>query len=257
MLISPSLQYFSLFGYNIYFYGIVLAIAIFIGFYLANKIAKKYYNITTILDNSIFIIFSGLFGARLYYCILNSHIYFEQPIRILNIREGGLSIHGAIIAGIISIYVLAKKFNYNFNQLCDIFAVILPLSQAIGRWGNFFNSEAFGQPTNSILKLYIAPHFRPLGYEQFDYFHPTFLYESMLDTILFIILYKFALKKYYNFPGTLSGIYLVGYGIIRLLLEPLRLDCTSFLVNIPVPMIISIIMLCIGCFLIKNSLSSK
>lgn len=257
MIVSPPFQYFSVFGLNIYYYGLILAFSIFVGFLLADKIAKKFYNINIILDNAFFIIILGILGARLYYCILNYKTYFETPIRILNLREGGLSIHGAIIGGVIALLILSKRFNIKLLQLSDIFAVILPLSQAIGRWGNYFNSEAFGAPTNSFLKLYISPNFRPLGYESYNYFHPTFLYESVLDLILFILLYKFILKKYYKTTGLISGIYLIGYSIIRLIIEPLRLDCTAFLLNIPIPIFVSIITIIIGAILTKKSLSSK
>lgn len=257
MLISPQLQYFTAFGFNIYYYGIFLAFSILVGFILADKIAKKYYNIHSLLDQSIILICLGLIGARLYYCIINYQTYFETPSRILYLREGGLSIHGAIIGGIFALYILSRKYNYKFIQLCDIFAVTLPLSQSIGRWGNFFNSEAFGLPTTNFLKLYVSPSFRPIGYENFNYFHPTFLYESIFNILLFIIIYNYALNKHYKSDGFISGFYLVGYGIIRLIVEPLRLDCTTFIFNIPVPMFMSLVLIIIGLYLIKQSLSSK
>lgn len=257
MLVSPPFQFISLFGLNIYCYGLILAFSILIGFLLADKIAKKFYNIHIILDQAFFIILAGIIGARLYYCILNYKIYLEMPIRIFNLREGGLSIHGAIIGGIISLLILAKRFNLKFLHLSDIFAIILPLSQSIGRWGNYFNSEAFGLPTNNFFKLYVAPSFRPLGYENYNYFHPTFLYESIFDLLLFILLYKFVLKRYYKQTGFISGVYLVGYSLIRLLIEPLRLDCTAFVFNIPIPILASVIMVIIGLFLMRKGLSSK
>lgn len=257
ILVSPSSQYFSVMRFNIYYYGIILAISIFIGFFVADKIAKKFYNINSIYDNSIFVICSGLICARLYYCIINYQIYFESPLRILNFREGGLSIHGTIIGGIISLIILSKINKLNFLKLCDIFSLILPLSQSIGRWGNFINSEAFGLPVNSFIKLYVAPSFRPLNYINFEYFHPTFLYESVLDILLFVILYKFIFKKYYERTGIVSGVYLLGYSLIRLFIEPLRIDCQTFLFNTPIPIIASLIMALIGLYLVKRGLSSK
>lgn len=257
MLVSPKIQYFSILGLKVYYYGIIMAFAICLGFLLANRIAKKYYQIDKLLDYAIYLICSGLIGARLYFCLINYQTYFEAPSRIFNLREGGLSIHGAILGGIITLWILSKKYKHSFLQLCDIFAITLPLSQSIGRWGNFFNSEAFGLPTNNFLKLYIAPHFRPVSYESFEYFHPTFLYESVLDILLFFILYKFVLNKYPHSTGLFSGVYLTCYSIIRLTIEPLRVDCSTFFFNIPIPIIASLIFAIVGLYLIKQSLSSK
>lgn len=247
MIVSPVTQSFSVFGYSIYYYGIILAIAIFIGVSLADKVAKKYYNQTFVYEQAFYLVIAGLLGARLYFCLLT-----QNCLNILNIRNGGLSIHGAIIAGIITLYIFSKKNKFSFLKLCDIYAVALPLAQAIGRWGNYVNSEAFGKPTENFLKLYIAPYFRPLEYENFQYFHPTFLYESILDLVLFFVLYKLIIKKHKN-PGFISGVYLISYAIIRSFIEPLRLDCTSFLFSIPIPIMVSVIMACAGLFLIKVS----
>ena len=257
MLVSPSIQYINLLGIHIYIYGIVLALAIFVAVKITDTIAKKEYNIDFIYEQSIFIILSGLIGARLYYCLVNFNTYLENPLRILNIREGGLSIHGAIIAGILAIFLFSKKYNINFFKLCDLYALTMPLAQAIGRWGNFFNSEAYGLPTNSILKLYVSPEFRVEQYEQFNYFHPTFLYESVLNFLLFLFLYFFILKRYKNHYGIISGAYLTIYAIIRILIEPLRLDCTTYIGIIPLPIIVSIIMLILGITIIGFSLKDK
>lgn len=262
MIIAPCCQYLSMGNLKIYIYGIILAFAIYVGINLADKLAVKFYNINTMYEQAIILIIFGLLGARLYFCLLNFQTYFNDPIRILNIREGGISIHGAIFTGLLTIYFLSKKYNYKFLNVYDIFGVILPLAQSIGRWGNFFNSEAFGHPTNNpILKLYVAPEYRPIEFIDYNYFHPTFLYESFLNLILFIIMYKIFFKKMYKKQGLLSGIYLVGYSIIRLLIEPLRVDCTSFVFNIPVPIFISVLLLGVGVIFIlyalKKSRSSK
>ncbi len=257
MLVSPSIQYINLLGIHIYIYGIVLALAIFIAVKITDIIAKKEYNINFIYEQSIFIIISGLIGARLYYCLANFNTYLENPLRTLNIREGGLSIHGAIIAGILAIFLFSKKYNINFFKLCDLYALTMPLAQAIGRWGNFFNSEAYGLPTNSILKLYVSPEFRVEQYEQFNYFHPTFLYESVLNFLLFLFLYFFIFKRYKNHYGIISGAYLAIYAIIRMLIEPLRLDCTTYICIIPLPIIASIFMFIIGIFIVSFSLKYK
>lgn len=260
ILFSPKFQYFSLFGFQIYFYGIILSVAIFIGFYISNKIAKQIYNKNFIYEQAPFLIIGSLIGARLYYCLLNYYHYMKNPINIFYFREGGLSIHGAILSGIFLISLLSKYYNFNFLKLCDIYAVPLPLAQSIGRWGNFFNSEAFGIPSNSFFKLYIAPQYRPLNYSVNDYFHPTFLYESILDFILFIVIIYY-IKKFNKFSGLTAGLYLIGYSIIRILIEYLRLDCINYLSGIPTPVIISVLLTLIGIgliiFAIKQPFSSK
>lgn len=257
MFISPSIHYFNIFGFNIYIYGIILAFSIFIALFITDKVAKEEYDYSFIYEDSVFLIISGLICARLYYCLINYNTYIETPLRILNLREGGISIHGAIIGGLLAVCFLSKKHKINFFKLCDLYALSLPLAQAIGRWGNYFNSEAYGLPTNTILKLYIEPKYRLEEYMQYDYFHPTFLYESVLNLILFIFLYFFILKKFKNNYGVITGFYFIFYGLIRLFIEPLRIDCTTYISNIPFPTIISSIMFLIGCLIIYFALKSK
>ena len=257
MLTSPSINYINIWGLNIYFYGIILAFAIFVGFFIADKVAKKEYNYDFIYEHSFFIILSGLVCARVYYCLINYDTYWETPLRILNLREGGISIHGAILGGFLALCFLSNKHKTSLLKLCDLYALALQLAQAIGRWGNFFNSEAYGLPTNSIFKLYIEPKYRIEEYMQYNYFHPTFLYESVLNLILFAFLYFFILKKFKNNYGTITGFYLVFYGLIRIFIEPLRIDCSTYISNIPLPMIISSFMLLIGCLIIYFSLKNR
>lgn len=260
IIFSPATQYFSVFGFEIYFYGVILAVAIFIGFFVSNKIATQLYNKNFVYNQASILIIGSLLGARLYYCLLNYSYYIKNPITFFYFREGGLSIHGAILTGILLIFLLSKHYNYNFLKLCDIYAVSLPLAQSIGRWGNFFNSEAFGIPSYSFFKLYIAPQYRPIDYSVNNYFHPTFLYESILDFILFIILLSL-IKKMNKFSGFVSGLYLLGYSTIRIWIEPLRLDCSSYLFGFPIPIIISVLLTIIGIgliiFALKQTFSSK
>ena len=109
------------------------------------------------------------------------------PTEILAIRHGGISIHGAILGGLIGLFIFAKRHKISALKLCDISALGLVIAQAIGRWGNFFNSEAFGSPTEMAWKLYIPGQYRPIPYTNYEYFHPTFLYESILNILIFII----------------------------------------------------------------------
>ncbi len=252
MFTPPDIAYFSINGFPIYYYGVILALAIFFGIVVSNWIAiKEYYLCGAVPRVATSIIIGGIAGARLYYCLLNCDVYLSNPIEILALREGGLSIHGAIIGGVIALLYETKQYNYNFGKLCDIFAMGLPIGQAIGRWGNFFNSEAFGTPTDLPWKMYVKKSFRPDEYFSQEYFHPTFLYESLLDILIFIILYSFILKRYKENTGIISASYLILYSIVRFFIEGMRVDCVKYIWGIPFPQLVSIvIILCSIIFII-------
>lgn len=191
MFQSPAEVAFNIFGFPVYYYGIILALAIFIGVYASYFLYKKFYGVekaSCIMDFAPYLIIIGIIGARLYYCLVNYSYYIENPLEIFYIRQGGLSIHGVIIIGILTLFAFSKIYKMSFLKLIDVFLCGTALGQCIGRWGNFFNSEAFGTPTNLPWKLFIPLSQRPVQYVKFEYFHPTFLYESILDLIIFLIL---------------------------------------------------------------------
>ena len=197
MFASPGDIAFSIGSLPIYYYGIIMAASISLGIFTANLIAKKYYpeiNAEVIYDISPYLIIGAIIGARLYYCLLSFKYFITNPLEIIQLWHGGISIHGAILGGLIAGIIYAKRNKLPILKLCDIFSYGLILGQALGRWGNFFNSEAFGRPTENFLKLYIPIYKRPLQYLQCDYFHPTFLYESILDICIFLILF-FIIRK--------------------------------------------------------------
>ena len=244
MFTPPQTEYFIVFGFPIYYYGIILAFAILTGVIVSNHIAQKHYYMPNIIpDIATGTIISGIIGARLYYCLLNLPFYMHNPLDIFAIRQGGLSIHGAILGGAAALFFYSKKHNIKFLKLCDIVSVGLPLAQAIGRWGNFYNSEAFGLPTNLPWKMFISPLHRPEKYITSDYFHPTFLYESVFDFIIFIFLYKIALNKYKDKSGIITCYYLILYSIVRFFIESLRVDCTSYIMGLPTPQFISLLII--------------
>lgn len=254
---SPGDIAFFLFSMPVYFYGIVLAIAVFAGFVTIYYLFKNLYineDYSKILDNFPYIIIAGIFGARLYYCMVNFHYYINHPFEILNVRQGGLSIHGMIIAGIIVLYIFAKKYKLKFLNLTDVFLCACSISQSIGRWGNFFNSEAFGYPTDLPWKLYISVSHRPVHYINFEYFHPTFLYESILDLVMFVVLFLILRFKYKS--GFATAVYLIMYSLIRIFVEYFRIDSALYIANIPIAQIISVAMFFIGvglfCYLKKQ-----
>lgn len=246
MFHSPSDIAFNIFGFSVYFYGIIMACSIFIGIYTAYFLYKKFYdsvNAEKIIDMSPLLIIIGVFGARLYYCLVNYSYYAVHPLEILNIRQGGLSIHGMIIVGIAALYLFSKIYKMSFVKLLDVFLCASALAQSIGRWGNFFNSEAFGTPTNLPWKLFIPVSHRPLEFINYEYFHPTFLYESILDFLIFIILI-ICLRKYSS--GITACIYLILYSVVRIFVEALRTDSVLNLAGFPVAQVMSACLILIG-----------
>lgn len=223
------------------YYGLIMSISIVVGiigvFILFKKSCGK--NVADLfLDDSIFIVFLSILGARLFYVFANFSYYLSNPKEIILINHGGISIWGAIIFGIISIYFISKKRNIATLKYFDIVSILMPLCQSIGRWGNYFNQEAFGKPTTGFIKLFVDKSFRPEIYKNFDYFHPTFLYESLLNFILFVILFlMFKTKKHRQ--GKIFCFYLMGYSIIRMIVEPIRVDATFYIFGIPIAQFIS------------------
>ena len=243
---SPGEIAFSIFGFPIYYYGVILAFAIFVGVYLADFLYKKFYDKTSyIIDFMPMIILIGILGARLYYCAENNQYYFNHPMEILYIRQGGLSIHGMIIFGIIALFVFSKIYKMKFFKLTDVFLCGSALAQSIGRWGNFFNSEAFGYPTDLPWKLYIPISHRPVSLINYDYFHPTFLYESIFDFLIFLIL-LICFKKLSKSPGVLACLYLIMYSIVRIIVEHFRIDSALNIDGIPIAQLVSLIIIVVA-----------
>lgn len=255
---SPDSVIFSINGFDVYYYGVLMGLAIVVGLFVANKFAERCYGYKNVIFDIVpIVLLSGIFGARLYFCIFNYSYYFHNPLEILNFRGGGLSIHGAFLGGILSLVYVVYKNRLNFMQICDSFCFALPLAQAIGRWGNFFNSEAFGRPTNLPWGVYIPVENRPEQYINSSFFQPTFLYESVLDLVIFCVLILLQKTKKIK-TGNLTAIYFILYSIVRILVESIRIDCTTFVFGIPAPIVVSAIIIIVSCFyLFKNSKISE
>ena len=260
MFVSPGDIAFSVGSVSIYYYGVIMAVSLFAGVLVARFVADKFYseiNPEVIYDISPHIIIGAILGARIYYCLLSYNYYAQNPFEIIKLWHGGISIHGAIIGGLIGGIIYAKKHKLPVLKLCDIFSYGLVLGQAIGRWGNFFNSEAFGRPTESFLKLYIPIYKRPLEYLQYNYFHPTFLYESILDVCIFLILF-FVIRKFTkNNDGILFFSYLILYSIVRIAIEQLRIDSILNVFGIPIAQIASILIILISTILMIRIVKYK
>ena len=263
MFVSPGDIAFSIGSVSVYYYGIIMAVSLCVGILVARMITGKFYpmiNTEVIYDISPHIIIGSIIGARIYYCLLSYNYYIQNPSEIIQLWHGGISIHGAIIGGLVGGTIYAKRHKLPILKLCDIFSYGLVLGQALGRWGNFFNSEAFGLPTENFLKLYIPIYKRPLEYMQYNYFHPTFLYESILDICIFLILF-FVIRKFitYQLPslqtsellscrndGIIFFSYLILYSIARIIIEQIRIDSVLNVFGIPIAQIVSVLAILIG-----------
>ncbi len=256
---------FNMFGISVYWYGIIMAVAMFFALVCANKLFNDKHpemNKDIFIEFAPIIIICGILCARLYFCLLNPHYYFTHLWKIFDIREGGLSIHGGIIGGILSMLFIVKKYRLNFLTVIDPLACSTFLGQAIGRWGNYFNSEAYGFPVaGQNWGLYIPPSRRISGYTQFNLFHPTFLYESILDFVAFIVLVYIYKKFGGKFKGLVFFLYLTIYAIIRFFIEHIRIDSALNVGEIPIAQIVSVILFVIGIlgllFVIKKTYTNR
>ena len=243
IITSPSDTAFFIFGFPVYWYGIIIAVAVLVGVFIAQHVSKDLPK-DFIVDNSPLIILCGLIGARLYYCLINAEYYRYVPLHIFNLRAGGLSIHGMLLCGILAVYFIARYYKLSFLKILDALACAVPLSQAIGRWGNFFNGEAFGFPTNGNWGLFIPVANRPEQYASYELFHPAFLYESILDLAVFFVLF-FLIRRNHK-DGTIFFLYLILYAIVRILIEYIRIDSALNIVGIPVAIFVSAILFIAG-----------
>ncbi|MFB2876680.1 prolipoprotein diacylglyceryl transferase [Floridanema aerugineum] len=245
-------------------YGVLIASAVLLGVALSGYLAKRrHLNPEIVGDLAIWLVLGAIPSARLYYVLFEWQQYANNPADIFAIWKGGIAIHGAILGGLISALIFARVRQVPFWQLADIVAPSLILGQAIGRWGNFFNSEAFGAPTNLPLKLYIPPAQRPIEYANFDYFHPTFLYESVWNLMVFGILIFWFFRDLQGKPrlklGTLFLTYLILYSIGRFWIEGLRTD-SLMLGPLRIAQVISLVEITLGLaglawlYLVKRNL---
>lgn len=247
---NPILFDFGLF--KITWYSIFILAAIYFSGILIIRETRKFRIEDEFVSNFIFweIIF-GIIGARIYYVAFNWSYYQANIINIVKIWEGGLAIHGGILAGIIFAFVYTRKYHISFFRMLDIVAVPMLLGQAIGRWGNFFNSEAHGPVvTRSFLEKIWIPDFIIEGMKINNvYYHPTFLYESLWCLAGFFIL--LLVRKIYKYlkTGQLTGLYFVWYGIGRFLIEILRTD-SLMLGGLKMAQIASVMILVFGVILI-------
>ncbi|MEG4341946.1 prolipoprotein diacylglyceryl transferase [Microcoleus sp. A003_D6] len=230
---SPGPIIFQLGPVAIRWYGLLIASAVLIGVSLSQYLAqKRRVNPELLGDLAIWLVLGAIPCARIYYVAFEWPQYAQRPEDIIAIWKGGIAIHGAILGGIIAALIFAKIQRVSFWQLADLIAPSAILGQAMGRWGNFFNSEAFGSPTDLPWKLYIPPNSRPPAYANFEYFHPTFLYESLWNLTVFGLLLTLFFRdlqgKIRLKTGALFLVYIAAYSSGRVWIEGLRTDSLMF-----------------------------
>jgi len=238
---------FTLFGIEIRWYSMLLLIAMAIAITMLIKEGKRFNIPKDFTFNLAFwVIIIGILCARVYYCIFNFSLYKDNLWDIFKIWEGGLAIHGGLIGGFITLVVYTKRYNVNTYKITDMTVVPLLLAQAIGRWGNFFNSEAHGVATTYYhLKELHIPEKIIQGMKIGNvYYHPTFYYESIYCLVGFIIL-LFVRRYRYIKRGQLTSIYLMYYSLGRFFIESLRTDSLMF-GGFKVAQIISVVLFVIG-----------
>lgn len=230
-------NHITIFGFSIAFYGIIIGIGMLLGITLAARdAARRGIGEDTIYDFALFGIIVGVMGARLYYVIFQWENYRGNLLEILNLRAGGLAIYGGVIGGIVSLAVFCKRKNKNFLMLADSLILGVLVGQILGRWGNFFNAEAFGRYTDSLFAMQIKravvnpimidaallQHLVTVNGVEYIQVHPTFLYESLWNLGLLLFLLRHRDKK--RFEGEIFFLYLGGYGLGRVWIEGLRTD---------------------------------
>ncbi|MBQ6843525.1 MAG: prolipoprotein diacylglyceryl transferase [Agathobacter sp.] len=239
--------------FAIAYYGMIIACGMMGGVLLAAAIAKRSgQDPDTYYDLAIYAIIFALVGARLYYVAFKWEYYSQDLTRIFNLREGGLAIYGGVIAAVITVYIYTRIKNLSFGLIADTAGPGLVLGQCIGRWGNFFNREAFGGYCDNIFAMQLPvsavrsgditqelrEHIMVVDGISYIQVHPTFLYESLWNLGLLIILLVY--WKHRKFDGEVFLLYIFGYGVGRFWIESLRTDQLLLpVLNVPVSMVVA------------------
>lgn len=248
----------SIFGFSIAYYGIVIVTGMMIAICIAQREAKRTgQNPEQYLDLAMIGIAAGILGARIYYVIFAWDYYKDDLLSIFNIRQGGLAIYGGIIGACIAVVIYSRKKKQNFSLLMDTASMSIVFGQIMGRWGNFFNREAFGDYTNNLFAMQLPvsavraneitqkmwDHVVTVNGVEYIQVHPTFLYESLWNVGVLLFLFWFRKRKKFN--GEVFLMYLIGYGLGRIWIEGLRTDQLLLpVVGLPVSQLLS------GCLVV-------
>lgn len=227
----------SIFGFSIAYYGIVIVTGMMIAIWIAQREAKRTgQNPEQYLDLAMIGIAAGILGARIYYVVFAWDYYKDDLLSIFNIRQGGLAIYGGIIGACIAVVIYSRKKKQSFGLLMDTASMSIVFGQIMGRWGNFFNREAFGDYTNNLFAMQLPvsavraneitqkmwDHVVTVNGVEYIQVHPTFLYEGLWNVGVLLFLFWFRKRKKFN--GEVFLMYLIGYGLGRIWIEGLRTD---------------------------------
>lgn len=240
-------------------YGIFISLAILSAVLITRHLLTRPTDKELVWDLALVALFCGILGARLYHVIDFHKYYGQDPIKIVYLWQGGLGIWGAIFGGLAGVWAYLRYKKQNIVYWLDIIAVVMPLAQAIGRLGNYFNQELFGLPTKLVWAIYIEPLNRPAEYRQFSRFHPLFAYEAILNLILFYLLFlRYTKKKVVINKGFYFFAYLSGYAVIRFGLEFLRINPWKIYgLNVAQAISILIVSICSVFFLAQLAKNKK
>jgi len=243
-------QGFFLGPIEVRYYGIIIALAVAVGYYYAVKTSTKYQISPKQAEDLLFwVIIGGFIGARIYHVFSSFNFYLQNPLSVFQVWNGGLSIYGAVLAGLLSLIVYKKLYNFQLStfNLLDWLTPSIILGQIIGRFGNLFNYEAFGYPTNLVWKMFVPIEFRPVGFLGFSFFHPWFLYEVFGLIIIFLLLKIIIQKRLGNINGSLFLTYFLLYNVVRFFLEFSRID-SVFIGNMRQNAVASLVFAVLACF---------
>ena len=262
---------FTVFGIEIAYYGVIIALGMLAGALVAYREAKKTgQKVDDYIDFTLYTLIAAIIGARIYYVIFEWDYYSAHPLEIFNLRAGGLAIYGGVIASALTLFIFTKVKKLKFWLMADTAVQGLIIGQIIGRWGNFFNREAFGGYTDSLFAMQLPvseakgitqeliEHLVTIDGVSYVQVHPTFLYEGTWNLLLFIGICLY--KRHKKFDGEIFAIYLMGYGVGRFIIEGLRTDqlVIKALGGIAASLVLSIILIVLAvAFVIYNRVQLK
>ena len=256
---------------NIYWYSCLIAFALLLGLMVLFKLAPRFSAKggsasggkikKQVLENLVFyLIIFGFLGARAYHVLADFPYYLKNPLDIFKVWQGGLGIYGVVVVGAIVLYLFSQKHKLKFLCLADLIAPSLIMGQAIGRWGNYFNQEIFGRPTNLPWGIPIQIANRPIEFLSAQYFHPCFLYESVWNFLIFLFLIflirSVAVRSVairLQQTGTIFAFYLILYSLGRFFIEFLRIDPQPVLLGLRLAQVVAIVLFVVGWIIIVKS----
>ena len=262
---------FTVLGIEIAYYGVIIALGMLAGALVAYREAKKTgQKVDDYIDFTLYTLIAAIIGARIYYVIFEWDYYSAHPLEIFNLRAGGLAIYGGVLASVLTLLIFTKVKKLKFWLMADTAVQGLIIGQIIGRWGNFFNREAFGGYTDSLFAMQLPvseakgitqeliEHLVTIDGVSYVQVHPTFLYEGTWNLLLFIGICLY--KRHKKFDGEIFAIYLMGYGVGRFIIEGLRTDqlVIKALGGIAASQVLSIILIVLAvAFVIYNRVQLK